>query len=106
MFYNARLIESDGSCPRGSAGSYITVTQYTNKKPGASCIMVDVVGSPSDPVPLYLGSSASSPFVFPLPTPSVHEFPLHLLLMIGLLAPAVIVLGKVQRDRKVRSLRN
>jgi len=86
----------------GSASTYITVTQCTNHNSGSPCIMIDVVGSPTDPVPLSPGSSGSSPFVFPLPTPSVPEFPLGLLLAIGLLAPALIFLGKVQRSRRAK----
>ena len=86
----------------GSSSTYITVTQCTNTEPGSPCIMIDVVGSPTDPVPLSSGSSGSSPFIFPLPTPSVPEFPFGLLLVVGLFAPAMIVVGNIQRRRRAK----
>jgi hypothetical protein len=86
----------------GTASTYITVQDCSNGNPGSSCVTIDVVGSQENPVPLTVGTSGSNSFGLPLTTVSAPEFPLGFLLVIGLLAPALMILGKVQRDRRAK----
>jgi len=76
---------------------YITVKDCSS----GSCATISIVGTATNPVPLKQGSSGAAPFyITPTGLLPVPEFPLGLLLMVGLLAPALLVLGRVHRARK------
>ena len=76
---------------------YITVKQCVS----GACTTINIVGTPTDPVPLKQGSSGAAPFyVNPTGTLQVPQFPLGLAVLVGLLAPALLVLSRVHRARQ------
>ena len=78
---------------------YITVQQCTGTH---GCATIDIVGTPDNPVSITQGSTGAATFYLTPTGLSVPEFPLGLVLLIGVLAPVLIVIGRVQRDRRKR----
>ena len=77
---------------------YIDVQTCTNSP---TCPTLDIVGTATNPVTITQGSTGSGTFYLkPTGTLAVPEFPLGLMLVVGLLAPALIVLGRVQLGRR------
>jgi len=80
---------------------YITVQQCSNSP---ACATINIVGSPDNPVTITQGSTGTATFYLsPTGTLPVPEFPLGLLMIFGVLAPALLILGRIQRRRQAET---